>query len=118
MDIDNTTVEKKDRKWMLTWLTCLWYAICFLSRPEASYEKNAVYPDVILPACRVLCLSDGLLGSPVPRVLVAITLNSYSVQGNKSTTVAVSSFPSTSAGATEKCTDFTLQRFWGHSTVC
>lgn len=35
---------------------------------------------------------------------MAITLNSYSVQGNKLTTVAVSALPSTSAGAKEKCT--------------
>ncbi|TNN71666.1 hypothetical protein EYF80_018017 [Liparis tanakae] len=51
---------------------------------------------------RVLSLGDGLLGSPFPRVLVAITLNSYSTQGNRSTTVAISSFPSTSAGAAAK----------------
>lgn len=65
--------------------------------------------DIILPACSVLSLGDGLLGSPVPRVLVAITLNSYSVQGNKSTTVAVSAFPSTSTGAIERYTLFILQ---------
>lgn len=65
--------------------------------------------DLILPASSDLSLGDGLLGSPVPRVLVAITLNSYSVQGNKSTTVAVSAFPSTSAGAKEMCTNVILQ---------
>lgn len=59
--------------------------------------------DMVLPASRVLSLRDGLLGSPVPSVLVAVTLNSYSVQGNKSTTVAVSVLPSTSAGARRKC---------------
>lgn len=60
--------------------------------------------NIFLPASIVFCLDEGLLGSPVPRVLVAMTLNSYSVQGNKPTTVAVSVFPSTSAGAVEKCT--------------
>lgn len=58
--------------------------------------------DVVLPDSRVFSLLDGLLGSPVPRVLVAVTLNSYSVQGNKSTTLADSAFPSTSAGAAKK----------------
>ena len=62
--------------------------------------------DTILLASRVFSFGDGLLGSPVPRVLEAITLNSYSAQGNKSTTVAVSAFPSISAGARRKCADF------------
>lgn len=73
------------------------------------FHMLAQSQDTILPASSVLSLGDGLLGSPVPRVLVAITLNSYSVQGNKSTTVAVSAFPSTSAGAKEKCTNLILQ---------
>lgn len=55
-----------------------------------------------LPASRVLSLGDGLLGSPEPRILAAMTLNSYSVQGDKFTTVAVPAFPSTSAGARRK----------------
>lgn len=79
----------------------------------SSYHKSCVCTelsqDIILRASRVLSLGDGLLGSPVPRVLVAITLNSYSVQGSKSTTVAFSLSPSTSAGAAKKCTDFILQ---------
>lgn len=41
---------------------------------------------------------DGLLGSPVPILLVAKTLNSYSTQGLKSMTVADSCFPPSSSG--------------------
>lgn len=62
--------------------------------------------DLILLASKVLSFGDGLLGDPVPRVFVAITLNSYSVHGDKSITVAISSFPSTTAGATGKCVGF------------
>lgn len=67
-----------------------------------SISLNILSQDTILPASMVFSLRDGLLGSPVPSVLVAITLNSYSVQGNKFTTVAVSVFPSTSTGARKK----------------
>lgn len=41
---------------------------------------------------------EGLLGSPAPMSLVARTLNSYSTQGLKSTTVAASCFPPSSSG--------------------
>lgn len=41
---------------------------------------------------------EGLLGSPVPMLLVARTLNSYSTQGLKSVTVADSCFPPSSSG--------------------
>lgn len=41
---------------------------------------------------------EGWLGSPVPMVLVAKTLNSYSTQGLKSMTVADSCFPPSSSG--------------------
>lgn len=42
---------------------------------------------------------EGSLGGPVPSVLVAVTLNSYSVQGIRLMTVAISAFPSTLTGA-------------------
>lgn len=46
----------------------------------------------------VRAFMEGLLGSPVPIVLVARTLNSYSTQGLKSVTVADSCFPPSSSG--------------------
>lgn len=73
------------------------------------YQMLTQSQEMVLLDSRVFSLGDGLLGSPVPRVLVAITLNSYSVQGNKSTTVTFSEFPSMSAGAREKSTNFILQ---------
>lgn len=41
---------------------------------------------------------EGLLGSPVPMLLVARTLNSYSTQGLNLVTVADSCFPPSSSG--------------------
>lgn len=52
-----------------------------------------------IPASSVVVLLEGSLGSPVPRAFVAMTRNSYSVQGSKSTTVTISAFPSTLRGA-------------------
>lgn len=46
----------------------------------------------------VRAFMDGLLGSPVPMLLVAKTLNSYSTQGLKSMTAADSCFPPSSSG--------------------
>lgn len=46
----------------------------------------------------VLACLDGLLGSPVPMVLLARTRNSYSTQGLRSITVAVSWWPPTTSG--------------------
>ncbi len=46
----------------------------------------------------VLACLDGLLGSPVPMVLLARTRNSYSTQGLRSITVAVSRWPPTTSG--------------------
>lgn len=57
---------------------------------------------VYVRAPSVLILCDGILGSPVPRVFVAIIRNSYSIHGIKSITVADSMFPSISAGSKKK----------------
>lgn len=50
-------------------------------------------------ASLVVIRGEGSLGGPVPSVLVAVTLNSYSVQGIRLITVAISAFPSTLTGA-------------------
>lgn len=57
---------------------------------------------VYVRAPSVLILGDGMLGSPVPRVFVAIIRNSYSIHGIKSITVADSIFPSISDGSKKK----------------
>lgn len=50
----------------------------------------------------VLACLDGLLGSPVPMVLLAKTRNSYSTQGLSSVTVALSWWPATTSGTDMK----------------
>lgn len=50
----------------------------------------------------VLACLDGLLGSPVPMVLLARTRNSYSTQGLRSITVAVSCRPPMASGTGKK----------------
>lgn len=50
----------------------------------------------------VLACFDGLLGSPVPMVLLAKTRNSYSTQGLSSVTVALSWWPATTSGTDMK----------------
>lgn len=50
----------------------------------------------------VLACLDGLLGSPVPMVLLAKTRNSYSTQGLNSVTVALSWWPATTSGTDMK----------------
>lgn len=52
----------------------------------------------------VLACLDGLLGSPVPMELLARTRNSYSTQGLRSITVAVSRVPRTTSGTGRKHT--------------
>lgn len=52
-----------------------------------------------IPAPSVLILFEGMLGSPVPKVLVATTRNSYSIHGIKSTAFAASMFPSMIGGS-------------------
>lgn len=52
----------------------------------------------------VLACLDGLLGSPVPMVLLARTRNSYSTHGFRSITVAVSWWPPTISGTGKKKT--------------
>lgn len=51
-----------------------------------------------LLASSVLVLADAGLGSPRPTTLRATTLNSYSTQAFRPTTVAVSMFPLTTSG--------------------
>lgn len=60
--------------------------------------KNLIF-SVYVRAPSVLILCDGILGSPVPKVFVAIIRNSYSIHGIKSITVADSMFPSISDGS-------------------
>lgn len=63
--------------------------------------KNLTF-SVYVRAPSVLILCDGILGSPVPKVFVAIIRNSYSIHGIKSITVADSIFPSISDGSKKK----------------
>lgn len=55
-----------------------------------------------VPASSVLVLTDTGLGSPTPTLFLAKTRNSYSTQALRSTTVAVSVFPSITSGTTKK----------------
>lgn len=63
--------------------------------------KNLTF-SVYVRAPSVLILCDGILGSPVPKVFVAIIRNSYSIHGIRSITVADSIFPSISDGSKKK----------------
>lgn len=56
----------------------------------------------VLPAALVFSRADGLLGSPIPTLLLATTRNSYSTQGLKSTTVALWVLPLTTSGTKGK----------------
>lgn len=55
-----------------------------------------------LPASSVLVRTDTGLGSPTPTVFLAKTLNSYSTQAFRSTTVAVNVLPSMISGTESK----------------
>lgn len=54
--------------------------------------------EVHVPASSVRVLSEMGLGSPTPTLFLASTRNSYSTQALRSTTVAVSVFPSITSG--------------------
>lgn len=56
---------------------------------------------LFLPASLVLITLDGALGSPVPILLVATTLNSYSTQGFSSTAIADSMSPLITSGTAD-----------------
>lgn len=71
----------------------------------------------LLPASQVLILREGILASPDPYSLVAITLNWYSIHGYRSVTSAFSILPSTVVGA-ERVTEATPSQMWAkHSTA-
>lgn len=82
-------------KFYLTFKKKVWGSFCmrlkFLIWP---WQKSFWHVRVSL----VRAFLDGLLGSPVPMLLVARTLNSYSTQGLRSMTVADSCFPPSSSG--------------------
>lgn len=62
--------------------------------------------DFTVPASSVLVFTDTGLGSPTPTLFLAKTRNSYSTQALRSTTVAVSVFPSIISGTGKKQTHF------------
>lgn len=64
---------------------------------KRTFKKMTFF--VYIRAPSVLILWDGILGSPVPKVFVAIIRNSYSIHGIKSITLADSMFPSISDGS-------------------
>lgn len=73
--------------------------------------------NIYILAPTVLIFCDGILGSPVPKVLVAIIRNSYSIHGINSITWADSIFPSVSAGSKQKQNYFSKRKSYNKFKV-
>lgn len=69
-----------------------------------------------LPAAFVFSRADGLLGSPIPTLLLATTRNSYSTQGLRSTTVALRVLPLMTSGTKGKIN--MSMNFWSKKGIC